>query len=403
MPRAPIRTAVGKGLDRDEAEGEPGRRATRGAAARLRRRAECARRAAREGREGRRGAAGARLRRPSPVAWALNRAAAARPRGARRARRRGRPAPSGPAGRGDLRAAHGSGIGARSSRSCAARVRRCGKPARRCRPRSTGESGARSWPRSPIAACAPISRPLAWLTSTPTRDSRSSREVRSRPGSFSTGRGRSTPPVPPTYSGQARPRQARSRGRPGRDSPPRPRAGARRAAGRTRGAAGDTARRGLSRDRPTGRSGRPDGGVRRVAAMRQALAALEQRSGELRSAADESRGYDHSSGGDIRLGRLRSRPIVARPSTVGALEIRAHPVALASQPGREGTPALLAAWELLGVRHGDLGYAWSMPASFPGLERSNRPGSPGRLPATGRDYRVDSGRSPRRDSSRQIL
>ena len=52
-----------------------------------------------------------------------------------------------------------------------------------------------------------------------------------------------------------------------------------------------------------------------------------------------------------RLGRLQSGPIVARPGTVGALEIRAHPVALASQPGREGTPALLAAWEVLGGRH----------------------------------------------------
>ncbi len=193
----------------------------------------------------------ARLRRPSPVAWALNRAAAARPRelGAlvdavdrlRRAQ----------LGGGDLRAAM-------------ERYRSAFEPLVRGASQALREAGA--------AVSAALDRRIrsTLLAAVTDRGLRADLEAarladeHAEPGfavlsggpvpaGFLLDRPRkkhSAGPAKPLR--QARSRQARSRERPGRDSPPRPRAGARRAAGRTRGAAGDT--RGAV-SRATGRSG----------------------------------------------------------------------------------------------------------------------------------------------------
>ncbi len=165
----------------------------------------------------------ARLRRPSPVAWALNRAAAARPRelGAlvdavdrlRRAQ----------LGGGDLRAA-------------AERYRSAFEPLVRGAGQALREAGA--------AVSAARDRRIRSTLLAAVTDR--GREVRSRPGSSSTGRGRSTPPIRPSPLPRAR-RERLAASPASRRAPPSwPHA---RSSGRH-------AWRGLSRDRPIGRSGR---------------------------------------------------------------------------------------------------------------------------------------------------
>ena len=94
-------------------------------------------------------------------------------------------------------------------------------------------------------------------------------------------------------------------------------------------------------------------------------------------------------------------------------ELRRHLIPFYSHTGRPSIdPELMVRMLIVGYSFGirserrlceEVRQPMTICAINHALERSNPPGSSGRLPATGRDYRVDSGRSPRRDSSRQIL
>ena len=139
----------------------------------------------------------ARLRRPSPVAWALNRASAARPRelgtlldAVDRLRRA-------QLGGGDLRAAM-----ERYRAAFEPLVRGANQALKEA---GTGVSAALDRRLRSTLLAAVTDRGLradleagAWLTSTPTRASRSSRGVRFRPGSSASGHPRSNPQLLPS-------------------------------------------------------------------------------------------------------------------------------------------------------------------------------------------------------------